>query len=52
MAALIYRHKYHDDKFIEYNNSLDWAGNYAHMLGHPSHEVKECLRGYLSIHRY
>jgi citrate synthase len=52
IAALVYRHKYHNDKFIETNNSLDWAGNYAHMLGYPSLEVKECIRGYLSIHRY
>jgi citrate synthase len=33
VAALVYRHKYHNDKFIESNNSLDWAGNYASMLG-------------------
>lgn len=50
LAALVYRHKYHNGKFIETNNSLDWAGNYAHMLGFPSLEVKECIRGYLSIH--
>ena len=29
---------------------MDWAGNYAHMLGYNKFEVRECLRGYLSIH--
>lgn len=35
VAALVYRHKYHNDKFIESDISLDWAGNYANMLGFP-----------------
>jgi citrate synthase len=33
LAALIYRHKYHDGRLIPADESLDWAGNYAHMLG-------------------
>jgi len=50
IAALIYRHKYYKDDFIKADNTLDWAGNYSHMLGYPKHEIKECLRGYLTIH--
>lgn len=29
IAALIYRHKYHNSKYIEADDSLDWAGNYS-----------------------
>lgn len=32
-AASIYRKKYHNGKYIDPDASLDWAGNYAHMLG-------------------
>lgn len=34
MAARIYRHTYFNGKFIEADHKLDWAGNYAHMLGY------------------
>jgi len=47
---LIYRHKYCNSEFIEADKSLDWAGNYAHMLGQNNETIKECLRGYLTIH--
>jgi len=50
LAAVIYRHKYHDSHLIDADTSLDWAGNYAHMMGHSGEIIKECLRGYLSIH--
>jgi citrate synthase len=50
IAAIIYRHKYRHTKLIEANHSLDWAGNFSHMMGYESHEMKECLRGYLTIH--
>jgi len=29
---------------------LDWAADYAHMLGFNGEAIQECLRGYLSIH--
>jgi len=35
---------------IESDPNLDWAGNYAHMMGFDSEAVKECFRGYLTIH--
>lgn len=50
VAAIIYRHKYHNSQLIEADNTLDWAGNYSHMLGFDSDGMKECLRGYLTIH--
>ena len=51
LAALIFRHKYFNDEFIEPNPNLDWAGNFAHMLGLKTVEARELLRGYLSIFR-
>eukprot|EP00331_Platyophrya_macrostoma_P009902 CAMPEP_0176424572 /NCGR_PEP_ID=MMETSP0127-20121128/10906_1 /TAXON_ID=938130 /ORGANISM="Platyophrya macrostoma, Strain WH" /LENGTH=454 /DNA_ID=CAMNT_0017805633 /DNA_START=33 /DNA_END=1397 /DNA_ORIENTATION=+ len=50
LAALIYRNKYKDGKFINPDKHLDWAGNYSHMLGYERFEIKEAIRGYLSIH--
>lgn len=50
IAARIYRHTYFNDNYIEANPSLDWAGNYASMLGYNKPEVQEAIRGYLSIH--
>lgn len=50
LAAIIYRHRYKEGKLIESDSKLDWAGNYSHMLGYQSHEMKECIRGYLTIH--
>lgn len=49
-AASIYRKKYHSGKFIDPDASLDWAGNYSHMMGFDNPKMKECIRGYLSIH--
>lgn len=51
LAAYIYRHKYKNDQFIEPNPSLDWAGNFAHMLGLTTLEGRELIRGYLSVFR-
>jgi citrate synthase len=51
LAAIIYRNNYFNGKIIESDDSLDLAGNYSHMMGYDSHGMKECLRGYLSIHR-
>lgn len=50
IAAVIYRRKYKNSELINVDNNLDWAANYAHMLGYDKNEIKECLRGYLSIH--
>lgn len=50
IAALIYRHLYKGGEIIQADKNLDWAGNFAHQLGYQQHEVKECIRGYLTIH--
>jgi citrate synthase len=50
ICATIYRHKYRASELIPSDPSLDWAGNLSHMLGYQSNGMKECLRGYLSIH--
>jgi len=50
IAAIIYRNTYFNGDVIQADETLDWAGNYAHMLGYNQYEMRECLRGYLSIH--
>lgn len=50
LAAYIYRRAYHNGVHIEPDPKLDWAGNFAHMLGFDSDEFKELLRLYMTIH--
>lgn len=50
ICAYIYRHKYRGGDIIAPDHSLDWAGNFSHMMGYSSEQMKECIRGYLSIH--
>lgn len=50
LCAVIYRHKYKDSELIPADPSLDWAGNYSHMLGYTDPKMQDCIRGYLSIH--
>jgi citrate synthase len=50
VAARIYRHKFHDNKYIAADKSLDWGANFAHMLGYDSPQFKELMRLYLTIH--
>ena len=50
ICATIYRHKYYGSELIQPNHHLDWAGNFSHMLGYENENMKECIRGYLSIH--
>jgi citrate synthase len=50
VAAYIYRRKYKDGDHIQPNGLLDWAGNYAHMLGYENEEFKELMRLYMTIH--
>jgi citrate synthase len=50
LAAYIYRRKYHNGEHIEPDSKLDWAGNFAHMLGFENEEFKELLRLYMTIH--
>ncbi|MBL4623869.1 MAG: citrate (Si)-synthase, partial [Flavobacteriales bacterium] len=50
IAAYIYRKTYHDGDHIEPDPKLDWAANFAHMLGFDSDEFKRLMRLYATIH--
>ena len=50
VAAYIYRRKYKFGEHIQPNGLLDWAGNFAHMMGYESEEFKELMRLYMTIH--
>ena len=50
IAAYIYRNKYKDGVHIEPDPKLDWAGNFAHMLGYDNPEFRKLMRLYLTIH--
>lgn len=51
VAAYIYRRKYKGGEHIQPNGLLDWAGNFAHMMGYGENEdFKELMRLYMTIH--
>jgi citrate synthase len=50
VAAYIYRRKYKNGEHIHPNGLLDWAGNFAHMMGYDNEEFKELMRLYMVIH--
>jgi citrate synthase len=50
VAAYIYRRLYKNNVHIEPDSKLDWAANFAHMLGFDSDEFKRLMRLYLTIH--
>ena len=50
VAAYIYRRSFHDGQHIEPDTSLDWAANFAHMLGNSSDGFKSLMRLYMTIH--
>jgi len=53
IAAKIYRRSFKDDKLPEYRKDLDWAGNYANMLGvtgNDSAKFADAIRLYLTLH--
>jgi len=50
VAAYIYRRKYKFGEHIQPNGLLDWAGNFAHMLGFEDDSFKELMRLYMTIH--
>ena len=50
LAAFIYRKTYKNDEQIPPDPNLDWAGNFAHMLGIENDEFKELMRLYLVLH--
>ena len=50
IAAGIYRTRYNKGKKIAPDHSLDWAGNFAHMLGFEDDDFKKLMRLYLMLH--
>ncbi|RMG85485.1 MAG: citrate (Si)-synthase, partial [Bacteroidetes bacterium] len=51
VAAYIYRRTFHNGNHIAPDISLDWAANFAHMLGvNDSEDFKNLMRLYLTIH--
>ena len=50
VAAYIYRRKYKNGDHIHPNGLLDWAGNFAHMLGYEDETFRELMRLYMTIH--
>jgi citrate synthase len=50
IAAYIYRRKYRNGDHIQPNGLLDWAGNFAHMMGFEDDSFKELMRLYMTIH--
>ncbi|KAJ3161710.1 citrate (Si)-synthase [Geranomyces michiganensis] len=50
IAARIYRNVFKDGKVPESNPNLDWAANFAHLLGYKDPKFIELMRLYLTIH--
>lgn len=50
VAAYIYRRTYKGSVHIEPDPKLDWAANFAHMLGYDDYDMKRLMRLYLTIH--
>ena len=50
VAAYIYRRKYKGEDHIHPDGLLDWAGNFAHMLGYENESFRELMRLYMTIH--
>lgn len=50
VAAYIYRRKYKNGQHIQPDGLLDWAGNFAHMLGYDDEGFRELMRLYMTIH--
>ncbi len=50
LAAYIYRRIYHKGVHIAPDTKLDWAGNFAKMLGYDDKDFTSLMRLYLTIH--
>jgi citrate synthase len=50
VAAYIYRRTYKNGVHIEPDSQLDWAANFAHMLGFDDPSFKSLMRLYMTIH--
>ncbi len=50
IAAYVYRHTYRNGLQISSIPELDWAGNFAHLLGFDQESFKDLMRLYMTIH--
>jgi len=50
VCSIIYRRTFKGGELVAADKTLDWAGNFAHMMGHDSEAVKELMRLYMTIH--
>jgi len=50
VAAYIYNWKYQQRKYIAPDPALDWAANFAHMIGRDSKDYQELSRLFFLIH--
>ena len=50
IAAYIYRRSYFNGDHIAPDPSLDWGGNFAHMLGINNEDFMSLMRLYLTVH--
>ena len=50
IAAYVYRRVYHNGEQTLPDISLDWGGNFAHLLGIDDEKFKEYMRLFLTIH--
>jgi citrate synthase len=50
VAAYIYRRSFHNGDHIPSNPDMDWAGNFANMLGFTSTDFLALMRLYMTIH--
>ncbi len=49
-AAAIYRRCFKDKMIISLDPKLDWAANFAHMMGYDDDGTKDLMRLYMTIH--
>jgi citrate synthase len=50
VAAYIYRRAFHGGKHFEPDPTLDWAANFAHLLGIEDKGFQSLMRLYMTIH--
>jgi citrate synthase len=50
VAAYIYRRAFHGGKHFEPDPNLDWAANFAHLLGIEDKGFQSLMRLYMTIH--
>ena len=50
IAAYIFRRVYHNGDHVLPDITLDWGGNFSHMLGYKDEGFREYMRLFLTIH--